>query len=220
MEEVAGGLVSLGAGALLLAAGFAALRRDAAGRRQLGWLGRVSAALLGWVLLLLPAFVLLPQQEARWAMMFAAPLSLLVAAFASALLRGPFASRPRAGDVALLALLVAALPVVPMAERAADPVGGPPRRLSAWVAAQSPALSPDAILVALYGGPGLAGEDSALRLRASTSWGRSLRVVEPGTRRSLRFHDVSRRPPRGAIRPDSVYVKLLPGLRFERADAA
>jgi hypothetical protein len=89
----------------------------------------------------------------------------------------------------------------------------------AWAALQQPRLAPDAILVALYGGPGLASEAEAIRLRASTSWGRALAVAEPGSRPSLRFHDVSQRPARGVVRPDSIYVRLLPGLRFERASA-
>jgi hypothetical protein len=220
LEETAGGVVSLAGVGLLLLGSWTVVLRSEEGRRQRPWLLRVCGVCAAWILLLLPVFALLPQREPRWAMMLAFPMSLLVAAHASALLRAHASERRWLADAALVGLLLVAVPVAPMVARAADPVGGPPRRLAAWVAAQRPPLAADAILVVLYGGTGLASEAEMIRLRASTSWGRSLAVVEPGTRRSLRFHDVSQRPPRGAIRPDSIYVRLLPGLRFERARAA
>lgn len=222
LAEVAGGALPLGlwllgalAATLLLRA-----RPSAAGRRELAWLGRVGGVALAWLVLLLPAFALLPQREARWAMLLGVPFALLVAAPASALLRAGALGKPGAFEAALVALLALTLPYGAVVARASDPQGGPARRLSAWVGKQDPPLAPDAILVVLYGAPGLADEAGAIRLRVATSWGRSLAVTAPGTRRTLRFHDVSRRPARHAVRPDSVYLELLPGLDVERADAA
>ncbi len=217
LAEVAGGGPALAVTLVLAAGATLGLWASPGGRAEARWLARVAAVAVAWIGLLLPAFALLPQREARWAMMLAAPFALLVSAPVSALLRARASERRGLVGAALVLLLIVALPVGPMLARAADPAGGPPRRLSAWVAAQRPPLPPDAVLVVLYGGPGLASEAEAIRLRASTASGRSLGVVEPGTRRSLRFHDVSRRAPRSALRPGSVYLKLLPGLDFERA---
>jgi len=215
LEILAGGGQGLAIGGALLAALFAALLATPLGRERLPWLGRVGVACLAWILLLLPVFALLPQREDRWAMMFAAPVALLTGALVSALAGALGGRRLRVFEGVLLVLLAVTLPHAAIFARAADPVGGPARRLTTWVSSQQPALPREAVIVVLYGAPGLGSEAERGRLQAATSAGTALRVAEPGTRRQLRYFDVSRRPARGAVRPDSVYVKLLPGLRFE-----
>jgi hypothetical protein len=83
-----------------------------------------------------------------------------------------------------------------------------------------PAVSDAAQLVLLFGAPGLANAEAAERMRTLAYGGGVLNAVDPGTSRVLRFHDLSRRPERNAVRADSIYLALRPDLRVERADAA
>jgi hypothetical protein len=209
----------------VLAGALAALAAAAAGlalappaRRAWPWLGRQHVVLLGWLAAVLPAFALLPQHHERWSMLLGVPAALLFGAWCEAAWRAFGARHPGAFEAALLLLVFAGIPYAALAARAADPKGGPPRRLAAWIGEQ--ALPPRATLVMLYGAPGLADPEEAQRLDRETHYGRLLDVVEREAQRTLRFHDLSRRPPRNVLRPDSVYVALLPGIRFERLDPA
>jgi hypothetical protein len=197
-----------------------ALAREPAERRPTAWLLRMHVVALGWLVVQLPAFALLPQLQLRWAMMLVVPIALLLGAWWNALW-GVWPERRRGLlEAGLLIFLIAAVPYAALQERAADPKGGPAQRLARWVAAQRPQLPRRANLVVLHGAPDLAREDEARRLDLQTREGLMLAVIAPGTQRTLRFHDVSRRAARSVLRPDSVYIELLPGIRFARAGPA
>ena len=71
----------------------------------------------------------------------------------------------------------------------------------------------------LYGAPGLANAADAERFRYLSYGGGVLNAAYPETQRVMRFVDLSRRPPRNAIRPDSIYLGLGPDLGIAGADA-
>jgi hypothetical protein len=218
LVHVAGG-VTAAALALGLAGGLAAaaLRGDAATRR---WLARAGAACAAWTLLAVLPFALLPFAQGRWALPLALPLCLLFGVLLEAAWRAGGARWPRAFEALLLALLAAALPVAALRERAAAPLGAHPRALVEWIEAQAPPLSDRAVLVLLFGAPGLADAEQAEHFRYLAYGGGVLNAVYPGTQRVLRLHDLAQRAPRNAVRPDSVYLALRPDLSLERASAA
>ena len=94
------------------------------------------------------------------------------------------------------------------------------RQLVRWIEAQQPPLPERAVLVLLFGEPGLADARQAERFRYLAYGGGVLNAAHPEAARVLRLHDLSRRPLRNAIRPDSVYLALRDDLSFERADDA
>jgi hypothetical protein len=179
----------------------------------------VALAAAGWLATAAAPFALLPFPQGRWAMPLALPAALLCGAAFEAGWRAWGARRPRAFEAALAALLLLALPAGTLRAQAARPQGAAPRRLVEWLAAQSPPLADDALLVLLYGAPGLASSQAGEDFRYLAFGGGVLNAVDPHTRRVLRFQDLARRPPRNTLRPDSVYLALRPDLRVEPAPA-
>lgn len=114
--------------------------------------------------------------------------------------------------------LLLSFPIGTLRDVAADPVGAPPRRVAEWIAAQD-ALSPRAVLVVLYGAPGLASAERGERFRYLGYGGGLLNALDPETERVMRFQDLSRRSTRNILRADSVYLALRPDLAFEPASA-
>jgi hypothetical protein len=206
-------LIALGLATALFAAVLA--RWDA---RLQGEPLRVALACVAWTATLLAPFAMLPFPQPRWAMPLAAPVCLLFGALLEAFWRR-FSSRGiRALELGLVALVLAAVPVGALLERAADPGGAHPRSIVEWIDAQDPPLSSRAVLVLLYEAPGLAGAADAERFRYLSYGGGVLNAAYPDTQRVMRFLDLSRRPPRNAMRPDSVYLALDPALGVARAD--
>jgi hypothetical protein len=149
-----------------------------------------------------------------------APLALAFGALLEAARRSLPARRLGAFDAALGAFLVASVPWPALVARGLAPEGAHPRHLVEAIDSLRPAVSDAAQLVLLFGAPGLANAEAAERMRTLAYGGGVLNAVDPGTSRVLRFHDLSRRPERNAVRADSIYLALRPDLRVERADAA
>jgi hypothetical protein len=173
---------------------------------------RVAAACAAWTATVLAPFAMLPFAQPRWAMPLAVPVCLLLGSLLEAFRRSYAPGRARVLEAGLLALVFASLPYGTLLSRGADPVGAYPRRIVEWIDAQEPALSPRAVLVLLYGAPGLANAADADHFRSLAYGGGVLNAAYPGTQRVMRFVDLSRRPPRNAIRPDSIYLGLAPDL--------
>jgi hypothetical protein len=180
---------------------------------------RVAAACAAWIATVLTPFAVLPFAQPRWAMPLAAPVCLLLGALLEAFRRSYAPRRAWALEAGLLALVLASLPYGALLAHATDPVGAYPRRIVEWIDAQEPPLSPRAVLVLLYGAPGLANSAAAERFRYLSYRGGVLNAVYPETQRVMRFVDLSRRPPRNAIRADSIYLGLGPDLGVAGADA-
>jgi hypothetical protein len=213
---VFGGFAPL-AGAFALGtalAGAVAFAPDPGARR---WLGRTAAAAAAWLATLVLPFASLPSPQERWAMPLAVPACVLLGAAIEGFRRARARSAPRALEVALLLLLVLAFPLSALRQHARAPVGAPPRALVQWIDSRSPAVSRRAVIVVLYGAPGLATPQQAERFRYLAYGGGLLNAVYPETQRVMRFHDVSRRAPRNAIRADSIYLALQPDLAVREA---
>jgi len=180
---------------------------------------RVAAACAAWIATVLAPFALLPFAQPSWAMPLAVPVCLLLGALLEAFRRSYASGRAWALEAGLLALVLASFPYGTLLARAADPVGAYPRRIVEWVDAQEPPLPSRAVLVLLYGAPGLANAAEAGRFRYLSYRGGVLNAAYPETQRVMRFVDLSHRPPRNAIRPDSIYLSLSPDLAVTRADA-
>jgi hypothetical protein len=150
-------------------------------------------------------------------MPLAVPVCLLLGALLEAFWRSYGSRRPRMLEAGLLALLLASFPYGALFDRATDPVGAYPRGIVEWIDAQKPPLSSRAVLVLLYGAPGLANAAEAERLRYLSYGGGVLNAAYPDAQRVMRFLDLSRRAPRNAIRPDSIYLGLGPDLAVARA---
>ena len=180
----------------------------------------IAAACAAWIATVLAPFALLPFAQPRWAMPLAVPVCLLFGALLEASWRSWAPRHSRALEAGLLALVLAALPYGVLLARAADPIGADPRSIVEWIDAQEPPLSSRAVLVVLYedGMRSLASADQAERFRYLAHGGGVLRAAYPETQRVMRFVDLSRRPPRNAIRPDSIYLGLGPDLAVARAD--
>jgi len=180
---------------------------------------RAAAACAAWIATVLAPFALLPFAQRRWAMPLAVPVCLLLGALLEAFRRSYARRRAWALEAGLLALVLASLPYGALISRATDPVGAYPRRIVEWIDAQEPPLSSRAVLVLLYEAPGLAKAADAARLRYLSYGGGVINAAYPETQRVMRFVDLSRRPPRNAIRPDSIYLGLGPDLGVAGADA-
>lgn len=180
---------------------------------------RAAAASVAWIATALAPFALLPYAQRRWAMPLAVPVCLLLGALLEAFRRSYAPRRAWALEAGLLALVLASLPYAALLARATDPVGAYPRRIVEWIDAQEPPLSSRASLVLLYEAPGLAKAAGATRLRYLSYSGGVINAAYPDTQRVMRFVDLSRRPPRNAMRPDSVYLGLGPDLGVGAADA-
>jgi hypothetical protein len=208
-------LVAVALGVALVVA--VAARRDP---RVAGWLLRTALATAGWTATLLAPFALLPFAQARWAMPLAAPVCLFFGALLEAFWRAWAPRRERVVEVALLCLVLVSFPYAALRARASDPLGAHPRAILEWIETQQPRPSPRAILVLLFGVPGLASAEDAEHFRYLAYGGGVLNAADPQTRRVMRFVDLSRRPGRSAMRPDSVYLLLRPDLDLERAAPA
>lgn len=184
------------------------------------WLWRVGGASAAWLAAALAPFALLSFPQGRWAMPLAVPVCLLLGALIEAFARGVGARRARAFEWALLGLVVISIPYAALLAHARDPLGGHPRRIAEWIESEGPRLSQRAVIVWLFGAPGLADPERAEHFRYLAYGGGVLNAVDPATRRVMRFYDASRRAPRNVLRPDSVYLALAPDLSFERADPA
>jgi len=180
---------------------------------------RAAAASAAWIATVLAPFALLPYAQRRWAMPLAVPVCLFLGALLDAFRRSYVPRRAWALEAGLLALVLASFPYGALLARATDPVGAYPRRIVEWIDAQEPPLSSHAVLVLLYEAPGLAKAADATRLRYLSYSGGVINAAYPETQRVMRFVDLSRRPPRNAIRPDSIYLGLGPDLGVAGADA-
>lgn len=178
---------------------------------------RRTVATLGWLALSLAPFALLPFPQVRYAMLAEAPACLFFGALLDGLARRMTASHPRLLEALLLVLLLAALPAPVLARRAAEPRGAQPLRLLRAVEALAP--TPPARFVVLYGTPELAAARDAIPFRYLAYNGKVLQAVFPEAAVSLRFHDLSERPPRSVIRPGVRYLVLSPELEVAPADA-
>jgi hypothetical protein len=215
---VFGGPLPLAAAALGVAALAAWLRRSRGPAACAAPL-RTSAVCVAWLAVAAAPFVLLPFPQPRYAMLLEVPASLLVGAWLDAGFRVAAERRPRAAELLLAAFAIAAIPYGALARRAADLDGPPVRRLVEAVESL-PGLREDSRVVVLYGGSGLADAERGLHLRYLAYNGAALSAVHPESRMSLRFHDLAQRPPRGAVRPGTLYLALHPDLRLAPADPA
>jgi hypothetical protein len=218
VAHVFGGPLPLAAAALAAAALAGPALLSAQPARA--WLLRVALAGAGWLATAALPFALLPFAQGRWAMPLAVPVALLCGAALEAGWRALGARHPRAWEAVLVLLLLLAFPAAALRERAAQPLGAAPRRLVEWIGAQSPPLPEHALLVLLYGAPGLASSQDGEHFRSLAFGGGVLNAVDPHTRRVLRFQDLARRPARNALRPDGIYLALLPDLSVAPAAAA
>jgi hypothetical protein len=180
---------------------------------------RTSAVCVGWLAIAAAPFAMLPFPQLRYAMLLEAPASLLVGVWLDAAFRRAALRRPRAAELALAALVIAAIPYRTLATRLAEPIAAPVRRLLEAVESL-PELRDDARVTVLYGAPGLADAGSGVELRYLAYNGAVLSAVRPESEMSLRFHDLAQRPSRAAIRPGTRYLALGPDLGLAPADPA
>jgi hypothetical protein len=180
-----------------------AARLSSDGRRAL----RTSAVCLGWLALAAAPFAMLSFPQPRYAMPLEPAAALLVGVWLDAGFRLAATSRPRAAELALAALVIAAIPFGMLASRIAQPASAPLLRLLDAVDSL-PGLRDDARIVVLYGAPGLADARRAQGLRVLAYNGEVLAAAYPEGRRSLRFHDLAQRPPRAVLRPGTRYLAL------------
>lgn len=209
-----------GAGLLLAAALGASAAFGAAvagGSETRRFMLTAGLACAGWLATALAPFAVLPFPQGRWAMPLAVPAVFLLGVALEGAWRSFGGPRPRGFEAALLALVLASLPYATLAAAAADPVGAQPRRIVEWMEAQEPPLAEGAVLVLFYGAPGLASTEAGERFRYLSFGGGVLNAVDPGTRRVMRFQDLSRRPARNTLRAGSVYLLLQRDLRLQRA---
>ncbi len=209
------------AGFLLLAgialAGAAAMRRAGSAGRDLA---RGAVIGLAWVVLGLLPFVAVSFPHSRFSIGIEAPVALLTALALEAIARAaPAASRRRLA-LAFLLLPLAAFPWAPLLERARHPEGDLPRRLVALIAARAPVLPKHARVVVLYGVEGLADSEAGERFRFLSYNGLVASAVWPDQRVSVRFHDLNQRMSRAVMRPEGVFVALLPDLGLAPAEPA
>ncbi len=210
----AGGLVLAGLGALAVGLWLRRVGRFAGeGRRAL----RTSAVCLGWLGLAAAPFAMLPFPQARYAMLLEPAASLLVGVWLDAGFRLAASRRPRAAQLALAALVIAAIPFGTLAARIAQPSSAPLLRLLEAVESL-PGLRDDTRVVVLYGAPGLADAQRAAGLRVLAYNGEVLAALHPESRRSLRFQDLAQRPPRAVLRPGTRYLALREDLVLVPAD--
>ena len=211
-----GGLAVAGLGALAIGLWLRrAGRFDGDGLRAL----RTSGVCLAWLALAAAPFAMLPFPQLRYAMPLEPPASLLVAVWLDAGFRRAASRRPRAAELALAALAIAAIPFGTLASRVAQPRAAPVLRLLEAVEAL-PDLRDDARVTVLYGAPGLADAQRAQELRYLAYNGAVLPAAHPESQMSMRFHDLAQRPPRGAIRPGTRYLALRDDLGVGPADEA
>lgn len=211
----AGSAAALACAALLV--GLAARARRPGALARLGWR---ALWLAGWAAVALAPFALLPFPQPRYAMLAAPPLALLCGALFDAAWRALGGRYPRRLEAAFVLALLAAIPFSVLAERMREPRGAHPLALLRAVEAMRDGLPPHARLVVLYGAPRLAGAEAAIEYRYLAYNGTVLQAAHPGTELSLRFHDLSQRPPRDVIRPGAVYLQLSPQLEIGRATPA
>lgn len=188
------------------------IRAERAVLERLAWR---AALLLGWALLALAPFALLPFEQQRYAMLAATPVALVCGALADAAWACLGARRPRQLEAALLASILLLLPYGVLLERFRTPRGAEPLRLLRALESRRSALPERARIVLLYGSAGLASSDRAIPFRYLAYNGTVLQAVYPESELSLRFHDLSQRAPRSVIRPGTVYLQLGPDLEIE-----
>jgi hypothetical protein len=210
----AGSAVMLGLALLLVSALVASPR----GRPQVPGLARRGLSLLVWMGLAIAPFALLPFPQARYAWIAAAPVCLLLGALLDASWRAWGREASPVFEAALLVLALVSVPYGELYSHVTDPVGGRPRRIIEWIDAQEPPVPRRAVLVILYGAPGLADAEAAERFRYLVYGGGVLRAAYPHMLRVMRFHDLTQRPPRNMVRPDSIYLVLRSDLSVEAAD--
>jgi hypothetical protein len=204
-----------GVAAALALAALAAGRARASVRAA----ARAGGACLAWTALLVALFALLPFPQPRWAMNLEAPLCLAFGALLEAARRALPARRARAFETALAALVIGGVPWAALAARGEALQGARARQLVDAIESARIERPDAANFVLLYGAAGLADARAADELRLLLFEGGALRAVYPQSPRVLRFHDLARRAPRNAIRPDSIYLVLRPDLGVERAAA-
>jgi len=219
---VFGGTGPLAVATLLAALLGAALLVSAPGRRERARLGRLAAMAISWTAVVLTPFALISFPQERYAMLAVAPVCLLLGALLDVFWRIAGERHPRVFEAGLVVALLASfvIPFGVLAEQAESPRGEAPRRIVRAIEAQRPAIASDARLVVLYGTPELAARKQAVAFRYLAYNGKVVDAVYPETTMSMRFHDLTQRPPRKVIRPRSVYFQLSPSLEVERADRA
>jgi hypothetical protein len=217
IEIASGGALGLAALAGLALAGGFALRKTG---HAAGGLARAALLCWVWVAIGLLPFVALPFTNARFSIAIEAPLALFAALALEALARTCAAGPRRALELACLALPLLLFPWAPLLERGRQPVGDPPRRLVAWISARAPSLPSASRIVVLYGVEGLADAAAGESLRSLAYNGALASAVWPDHSVSLRFHDLNQRMPRAVVRPEGVYVSLLPDRTLAPASPA
>jgi hypothetical protein len=180
---------------------------------------RTSGVCIGWLALAGAPFAMLPFPQLRYSMLLEPAASLLLGVWLDAGFRVAAARRPRAAELALAAVAIAAIPFGTLATRLAQPATAPVLRLLEAVESL-PGLRDDSRVVVLYGAPGLAAAEAAWKLRYLAYNGALLPAVHPESQMSLRFHDLAERPPRSVIRPGTRYLALADDQSLEPADAA
>jgi hypothetical protein len=202
--------------ALALAAGVTASLRGAARACLL----RSNAFCLSWLLFALAPFAPLAFAHERFSIVIEAPVSLLLGSCLNGL-RCRLGTRGRLPfELAMLGLVVASVPYGSLLDRAAHPLGGPPKRFVEFVETAGLVRRPGTRVVLLCGTPGLASRAEAERFLYLNYSAGVLKALYPERKLSLRLHDLREEPGPAVLRPSAVYVKLLPDLSFERADRA
>ena len=117
----------------------------------------------------------------------------------------------------MLGLILASIPYDTLLARAAEPNGAFPRHFASFVESQN--LQKTARrLVVLYGRDGLATSEQATNANYLLFGGGVFRALYPGSKPSIRFHDLNRAPKYPVLVPRSVYAVLRADLGLALAD--
>jgi hypothetical protein len=170
----------------------AACLRSAGRERATGWLFRVNFLCIGWMLLALLPFVLLPQGEVRWSALLSIPIGLFFASYAELLWRAWGRRHPRTIELGLVVLLLVSLPYEALWERVNDPVGTKPKRMMDVMERYlgNPGIRTRFLI--LYGSPGLATERTHRRFEGGLFGGIMPHAVFPEHAIDLEFVDLSK----------------------------
>jgi hypothetical protein len=218
IQQVFGTDLSLAISVGLLALVIAAVAANEAARAKTGvWLLRIGTLCLAWAALSVLPYTLLRIVQLRWSLPAEVPLCLLIGAAASALWHLAPSARRRALEFGLLGLVLASIPYDTLLARAADPNGAFPRHFASFVESQN--LQKTARrLVVLYGRDGLATSEQATNANYLLFGGGVFRALYPGSKPSIRFHDLNRVPKYPVLVPRSVYAVLRADLSLALAD--
>ncbi|MBW2419028.1 MAG: hypothetical protein JRH19_10805 [Deltaproteobacteria bacterium] len=212
---------TLGAGVLLLAAAATLAARSASGRERMrSWLLPLSGVSAAWILLVLTPFIVLGASHPRFSKPIEVPLCLIFGGCLDLLWRSLPRHRRRAGEMALVLLLFAALPYHTLWLRSQALLGVHALQLVTAIQTEQPRLAPDSRVVILYNAPGLGSHAGGARFKRNVFGGNALLHSHfPGQGLSLVLHDLWRSPVDERC-DRCIYLQLLPDLTLAPAEKA